>query len=102
MKPGRHLTRPLHRDVAWQKRIGAAHPRRQFALEQRVEMRHLHQRMHTGVSAAGTQGADRQIGKFRQCFFKLVLDGLAGELALPALVGTAAVTQAERQPDWSG
>jgi len=54
-------------------------------------MHHLHQAMYTCIGAAcavnpnglGTEPGQRQ--------FQLVLYGVAGELALPALIGTAVV-----------
>ena len=66
MEVRRHRLAPLHRDVARQVAVGAAHPRERLALDRRVEVHHLVQRVHAGVGAAGTDGAHRRIGETRQ------------------------------------
>ena len=58
-------------------------------------------RVHAGVGAAGADGAHRgarTVGEAGQRLFEPVLHRHAAGLALPAVVGAAAVADAERDP----
>ena len=59
-------------------------------------MRHLHQPVNACIGAAGTHHPEGVHGKFGQGAFELVLNGVARELALPALVSAAVVADAQR------
>ena len=59
-------------------------------------MRHLHQAVNAGIGTAGAHHPQRLHGEFGQCAFELVLDGVAGELALPTLISAAVVADAQR------
>ena len=62
----------------------------------RVEVDHLHQGVDTCIGASGAKSRDRHGAKTPQGGFQLILHGLPAWLALPTLVGTAAITDAER------
>ena len=105
MEVTRHLVRPLHCDIARQKRIDAAHPSPGLAHGVGIEMHDLHQAMNAGIGTASAQGGQAGLaGRGSQCTefgkrsFELVLHGLPGGLALPALVSLPVVTETERNP----
>ena len=85
---------PLHRDIARQVGIGATHPGVGVAVEFGVKVHHLHDAVHAGIGAACTQSGNALGSKLAQRGFQFVLDGLARELALPALVGLSVVADA--------
>lgn len=95
MKFGRHDLCPFHCNVAGQECIGAANPRGCWSCQIRVEVDDLHEPVNTGVRASGAQSGYLLSRELAQCSFQLVLDGLAGELALPTLVGLSVVADAE-------
>ena len=59
-------------------------------------MNHLHQAMHACIGTPGAIDPNRLGCKPAQRKFEFVLDCVARELALPALISTAAVCDAER------
>ena len=58
-------------------------------------MRDLHQRVNARIGASGAHDANRLHGKPAQGFFQLVLDGVTGQLALPALISPTVVADSE-------
>src|SRR5260363_5870 len=52
----RHRMRPLHGDTVRQESIEAAHPRKLGALDVRIKMNNLLQRMHAGIGTARGDG----------------------------------------------
>lgn len=99
MKPIRHVSGPLHSDVARQVAVGAAHPGGVRALQISVEMGHLHQSVHASIGPASAQQlwgvAGHEPG---QGDLQVILDGPTAGLTLPAVVVGAAVGDAERNP----
>ena len=63
-----------------------------------IEMDDLHEGVHTGIRAARTQGGNRLGREYAQRFFKFVLNGQAGALALPPLVGASVVANTQCNP----
>jgi hypothetical protein len=64
MKLGRYLVSPLDSNIAWQKGIGTPHPGMKWALNQGIEMDHLHDGMDTGIGTACTESGDAVAGEF--------------------------------------
>ena len=60
-----------------------------------VKVHDLHHRMHASIGAASAMGTNGDLGEFLQGFFEVVLHRFARELALPALIGLARITQAQ-------
>ena len=71
----RYRMRPLNCDVAWQERVGTAHPGRTRAIESGVEMDHLHQAVHAGIGAPSAQGRHLVRAELTQRQLELILDG---------------------------
>lgn len=104
---------PLHGNIGRQVAVGAPHPGAFGAVDRRIEMGHLHQTMHTRIGAASAHHIGRRGGhEFTERTLQVILDGASAGLALPAVVGCAAVGDAERNPqgadrrvfssDWTG
>ena len=92
----RHCARPLHGNVSRQKRVGPAHPGGGFAFKRGIKMHHLQQAVHTCVSAACAVDPNGLGAELGQRQLELVLNGVARELALPALLRAAVVAYAKR------
>lgn len=82
---------PLHRNIIWQIPVGASHPRCHVAVQFGIEVNHLHQAMDPGIGSPSTQGRDFLSRELFQRLLQFVLDGEAGALALPALIGLTVV-----------
>ena len=86
---------PAHGDRFGQEGVDAAHPRVHVAVQFRIEMHHLLERMHARVRAAGAGGGQAHAGKLLQRVFQLVLHRLPIFLFLVSMPGRAVVLQAE-------
>lgn len=95
MKLSRHDLRPFHSNITGQESIGPANPRSGWSGQICVEVDDLHEPVNTRVGASGAQSGYFLCRELSQCRFQLVLHGLTGELALPALVGLPVVADAE-------
>ena len=93
---------PLDRHIGRQVAIGAAHPGNCLPFHGRVDVDHLVDRVHPGVSAASTGDSDRDICELRQRLLDACLNRVVIGLTLPATVGAAAVGQAQCQPAHCG
>ena len=98
MEGRRYRAAPLQRDVGRQETVGAAHPGKRLARHRRVDVHHLVEPMYAAVGAAGAMRRHRHVGERRQSLLEPVLHRLAVGLALPAVVGDAAVGDAQREP----
>jgi hypothetical protein len=58
----------------------------------------LHDAVYACIGSACAKGRHPLAGKLPQGFLKLILNGLPGRLALPALVCTTVVADAQRNP----
>ena len=94
-----HLVCPLHRHIARQVAVCSANPRAHGTLHIGVKVNHLAQTVHARIGATRAQSVNvRNCCELRQGTFKMILHRLPARLALPALVGAAQVTDAERDP----
>jgi len=76
--------------------IGAAHPGVVGPLHATVEMRHLAQRMNTGVGAPGAGQPHTLAGDLCQRAFQRILQGIAMGLRLPTVKAGAVIFDAKR------
>lgn len=78
--------------------VHAPHPSLERTFRLGVEMSHLHARVHTRISPAGTDELHGHLGNLRKGMLDRVLDGSAMRLNLPALESIAVIFDAYCNP----
>ena len=78
--------------------IHAPHPSLERTFRHGVEMGHLHARVHTRISPAGTDEFHGRLGNLRKGVLDRVLNGPAMGLNLPALESIAVILNAYCNP----
>ncbi len=91
-----HFAGPEHAQVVCRRGGSAEHPGLLGTHGGRVEVRHLHQRVHPGVGPAGRSQVYRVVCHDGQCALEFTLHARGMRLPLPAEVGRAVVLQPER------